>query len=422
MHAALTLKLAPGPRPATGATVAFDVAFASPTRLEAVLWAFVNGTQWGAPSTLGRAGRARLLLPIPHAGEATVDALVLPTGVKGCSGNFTVGTPISAWAPLASAKAAALRVHVADRAIVRMGGRAGAPKLGLQWEPWFSPRGQQNIQWATHEAVPLLGYYSSFDPSVIKQHAIWWAGSGVEWINVDWTNNLWGKSSLSEMDAFGWAVVNGTSVAVDTYRQLEEEGIPCPKIALMMGLANGQPIGGAHVAAINEQIAWVRARYPPASMVHLDGKPLLLMLDHGEHASSREQVDATGFTLRWNDEIGFMLRSRCRGRGRARGVRRGASVAALAELKESPLIAPHRTHVTLRARSRTRTPRPRPSCTVTPTRPPFAVAMQDPRHGPPRTVLGGAVCPVAWLAPDHGLPMPRRPRSPASGLVRPALL
>ena len=140
-------------------------------------------------------------------------------------------------------------------------------QVGTQWEPILAANGKLPGtgatgpgSWNLNEAVPLVGQYSAYDPNVLKQHAIWLAESGIEWVNVDWTNNLWSTPSFSNMSVAGRYVMNGTTFAVRGWQRLErEEGIPCPKIALMMGMSNGV-IG---LAAQPAHPAGRRGRGPP---------------------------------------------------------------------------------------------------------------------------------------------------------------
>jgi hypothetical protein len=258
-----------------------------------VAFPFVNGSQWGAPLTLSAAGLAAagrsngnriLLLPIPHAGTASLALVVLRHALQG----VTVGVELAS-VPLASrlASSNALSVPVLHRTIVRLGGGGGgggspAVQVGIQWEPILAAGGglpgSQGGGWNMHEAVPLVGKYSAFDANVLKQHAIWLAESGVEWLNVDWTNNLWNQPNFSKTLAnCPGDVINGTTFALEGFKQLRLEGIPCPKIALMMGMSNGAI---APVPALNAQLQWVRENYlephSPSSFLTIDELPVLV--------------------------------------------------------------------------------------------------------------------------------------------------
>jgi hypothetical protein len=278
---------------------------------------FVNGSQWGASLLLARkdgpaspAGHSTVSLPIPHAGLASVVWIVLRDPLPGVA----VGVPLASLsATQRIATSNTLSIPVKHRAIVRLGrnGSSGLTqqrnvRIGLQWEPLLAslgaPPGGGGAGFAVAEAVPLIGRYSSYDMNALKQHAIWLAESGVEWVNIDWTNNLWGcagwETNPNCPSSGIWKeVINATSFAIRGWQQLEAEGIPCPKAALMMGLMNGAT---ASVAALNGQIQWVREHYPSSAFATHDGLPLLMVFDGaGTHNSLPQQLNASGFTLRW---------------------------------------------------------------------------------------------------------------------------
>ena len=278
---------------------------------------FVNGSQWGASLVLARkdgppaqTGSSTISLPIPHAGAAELVWLVLAAPLPG----VTVGVPLASLPDTARvATSNPLVVAVKHRAITRLGNGADSKvdglskvQIGLQWEPLLAsmglPPGGGGAGFAQAEAVPLVGRYSAYDANVLKQHAIWLADSGVEWVNIDWTNNLWGcadwrQSPNCPSDGIWQEVINATSFAINGWQQLEAAGIPCPKAALMMGMMNG---ANASVAALNGQIDWVRHNYPKSAFVALDGLPLLMVFDgSGMHTSLPQQLNTSGFTLRW---------------------------------------------------------------------------------------------------------------------------
>ena len=275
-------------------------------------WPFINGSQWGAPLSLANkagalqvSGSAEILLPIPHAGVATLVVVALRKPLLG----VTVGVPLSSLTRADRLAAAApCKIAVLHRTIHRLGslgsGGTSPVNIGLQWEPILAAQGEGvgggGTGWGEGaEALPLVGKYSAFDPNVLKQHAIWFAESGIDWLNIDWTNNLWGKATFApdRGKGGGWSVINGTSYLIEGYKLLEAEGIPCPKVALMMGLMNGP---NASVAALNGQIDWVMQHYPADAFITLDGLPLLLIMDGGyTHPKLPDKINATGWTLRW---------------------------------------------------------------------------------------------------------------------------
>ena len=46
--------------------------------------------------------------------------------------------------------------------------------------------------------IPILGMYSSFHPAVIRQHSFWMVEAGVNCILVDWSNNLWDGTFITD--------------------------------------------------------------------------------------------------------------------------------------------------------------------------------------------------------------------------------
>lgn len=280
---------------------------------------FVNGSQWGASLLLARkdgptaqAGSSTISLPIPHAGAAELVWVVLAAPLPG----VTVGVPLASLPePARVATSNLIVVTVKHRAITRLGSDADSKpeidglskvQIGLQWEPLLASMGARpgggGAGFAQAEAVPLVGRYSAYDANVLKQHAIWLADSGIEWVNVDWTNNLWGcadwrQSPNCPSGGIWQEVINATSFAINGWQQLEAAGIPCPKAALMMGMMNG---ANASVAALNGQIEWVRENYPKSAFATLDGLPLLMVFDgSGMHSSLPQTLNTSGFTLRW---------------------------------------------------------------------------------------------------------------------------
>ena len=118
------------------------------------------------------------------------------------------------------------------RQIIRLG-NGGKTHFGSQWEPIVAADGVKpgggGMGWSSHEAVPLVGKYSAFDYSVLKQHAIWLAESGIDCLLIDWSNNIGSSiASFHDIPAMSWKIINGTTFALQGYDRLRGEGIPCP--------------------------------------------------------------------------------------------------------------------------------------------------------------------------------------------------
>ena len=156
------------------------------------VWAFVNGSQWGAPVT---PPHTQLLLPMPRAGEATVSLALLPLSsfpspadlpVKS-PGGFPVGTPLAQVANSSTLRSNTITVHVRQRRIAPPARRSpDQPLVLIEWESEFSAHYNT---WISREATPLCGLYSSYNTDVHRQHAHWLVEAGVDAVLMDWVDS-----------------------------------------------------------------------------------------------------------------------------------------------------------------------------------------------------------------------------------------
>lgn len=142
-----------------------------------------------------------------------------------------------------------------------------ATKFGIGYETWFVP-GVTSVDWTSPEAKPVLGFYRSDDPAVITQHAKWITRSGIDFILVDWSNNLGGNWTNGIADA----IIAATDKLFEVYATLAAH----PQVTLLLGLDNGQ-VGTTN---FNAQIDLITQHYLNNStysrmLVQHDGKPLL---------------------------------------------------------------------------------------------------------------------------------------------------
>eukprot|EP00040_Diaphanoeca_grandis_P041262 m.262693 g.262693 ORF g.262693 m.262693 type:complete len:1058 (-) comp46733_c0_seq1:105-3278(-) len=238
-----------------------------------VIWPFVNGSQWGSFVTCGitsmPSSTCTFLLPFPVAGATSVQVAILEGGRTWCSSpasaqacQFPVGQSIPTNQTL---------IGVSNTVAVDVGVRMIAPSLlpanrsvCMEWEPWFTPNNLGSVSWlnrAGAEGVPLVGLYHSFDPLVVRQHAIWLAEAGVNCILVDWSNNIWSKANWTDrLNSPGGIseLVHATSFAIAQYSDLRTEGlITPPNVVVMVGLANGAPSTAASIPELAKEIAFV---------------------------------------------------------------------------------------------------------------------------------------------------------------------
>ncbi len=82
--------------------------------------------------------------------------------------------------------------------------------------------------WSGREATPLLGTYESSNPHVIEQHAEWITSAGVDFLLIDWSNNLGGNWS----NGVGLGIMAATYSLAQTYLRLRRH----PRFALLLGL------------------------------------------------------------------------------------------------------------------------------------------------------------------------------------------
>ena len=173
--------------------------------------------------------------------------------------------------------------------------------IGIQWEPWFTPR---NPYWQTAQAVPIVGFYDSTNKDVIRQHAFWLMDMGINFILVDWSNHIWGKQHWSERSAGADEIIHATTVTLEEYARMRDEGYPVPKVVIMPGLSNGPP---TTMTALNEELEWIYEHYISRSDFHdlwllYEGKPLVVPLDCAylvARGKTEKSVDSRHFTIRW---------------------------------------------------------------------------------------------------------------------------
>lgn len=174
--------------------------------------------------------------------------------------------------------------------------------VGMQWEPWFTPLA---CDWSTAQAVPLIGFYRSDDPRVIRQHMIWMMEMGVDFLIADWTNHLWDKQHWSERPPAAQSIVDATTASLNVMAEMRDEGLPVPKMVLYPGLNNGP---STTMTAINEELRWIHEEYiqnPRYQGLFLEylGKPLVIIHNGSGPAgvaNATEPLDDRFFTVRWH--------------------------------------------------------------------------------------------------------------------------
>lgn len=103
--------------------------------------------------------------------------------------------------------------------------------VGIAYSTWH-----QNAHWTHAWGTPSLGDYASDDRKVIRQHAEWLADAGVDFVLVDWSNNI-GYVYDPAKKRPDFDMIEGATFAVfDEFAQMRAEGKATPAIAMMAGV------------------------------------------------------------------------------------------------------------------------------------------------------------------------------------------
>lgn len=256
-----------------------------------ILLPFVNQRRWGAHERPDAEGRACFLLPLPNPGPAHVQIVALKSdtvhwmGLNRHRDMLLVGRPM----PQDGARSNVVEVNVRSRAILPH--KPDDTLFCMQWEPWFTGGIDR---WQTAQAVPLFGFYDSYNRDVTRQQMLWFMDLGVDCLLADWTNHLWGKTHWNQRSGHVNTLVHATTLALETLAALRDEGLPVPKMVLFPGLSNGRP---TTMAALNEELDWVYHNYLrnprfDGLWQDFDGKPLIVVLDTGAVGDKRGTAES----------------------------------------------------------------------------------------------------------------------------------
>lgn len=174
----------------------------------------------------------------------------------------------------------------------RASSEKGAPTrlVGISYHTWFPP-----VSWQETWGRPVLGYYDSSDEFTIQQHAIWLYEAGVDFLMLDWTNNLHAETSpaLQQIEA-------ATQKVFDVYAGFGKG----PKLAMLLGIDNDP--ANLENGALQRKADQVydqfvaNPRYAKSIQKYLD-KPLLLVYV-GTPSPWQDCLppwDDARFTVRW---------------------------------------------------------------------------------------------------------------------------
>ena len=255
-----------------------------------LLLPYVNQRRWGSHERPDSKGNATFLLPLPNPGKNDIQVIAVkaePNNWMGTShrdllfaGNLMPDSGLHSNERTVIVKRRTMPIATDDGHL-----------FGVQWESWFVPGPGS---WTSAEAVPLVGFYDSYNEDVIRQHVLWFMDLGVNFIMPDWSNHIWGKKHWNEIEDGARSIVHATTVFLDVLAKMRNEGIDVPKVVIMPGISNGPP---ATMIALNEQLDWIYQNYVlnprfKDLFQDYDGKPLMVILDTGVLGSKKGTAES----------------------------------------------------------------------------------------------------------------------------------
>ena len=180
--------------------------------------------------------------------------------------------------------------------------------VGIAYQTWFPP-----INWNYVWGTPELGHYRSEDREVIRKHAEWLYDAGVDFIWIDWSNNVDHNPELPRgepvLDDNGerylanrpdiLAIETATEIVFEEYTKLERR----PKIAIFAGAQPAASADDGRLQKKADQIYDTFIANPEYRELYVDylGKPLLVVYvgTPSPWQSGTADWDDPRFTVRW---------------------------------------------------------------------------------------------------------------------------
>lgn len=233
-------------------------------RLSAVpLQPQMDGVNWCGPFTTNKYGVCRFVLPMPETGRHAI------TVTAGKVVTETISVQVTA---------RHFDIITDPRHLI-----------GMDLETWFGPG---YAQWGHQEATPVLGAYSSLDERVLRQQTLWMNDLGINFVQLDWSNNLGGKwptPPAVEMQ-------KSTDLLCKLYVKMKQH----PKIVLLVGPDNGKwgtPDFDRQVNDIYERYI-SNPKFRGLFLTYL-GKPLLDVYMGGPTTQAPPKWTSKRFTIRF---------------------------------------------------------------------------------------------------------------------------
>lgn len=175
-------------------------------------------------------------------------------------------------------------------------------KVGIAYGLWMD-KGQWKGDncWGS----PLLGKYDSRDREVIRKHAEWLSDAGVDFVWLDWSNNVNYDPSKPWKGGRQDLIEEATGILFDEYAKLEKR----PKISIFLGISCHPPefqnkaVSDGRLQKKADQIYEMYVNNPKYRdlIQEYDGKPLLVVYTNTPTAwrTGLPPWDDERFTVRW---------------------------------------------------------------------------------------------------------------------------
>ena len=167
--------------------------------------------------------------------------------------------------------------------LVATGGSRAAPPpspianrlVGIAYTTWHT-----TTPWAEAWGTPTLGYYKSDDRKVIDQHARWLADAGVDFVWVDWSNNIEYAHDANKPNPTFDMIEGATTTLFEEFAKLRTGGAKTPAISIFAGVTGApEAVSDGRLQKKVDQIYREYLANPKfAPLVqHYLGKPLLVV-------------------------------------------------------------------------------------------------------------------------------------------------
>nr|WP_316616075.1 hypothetical protein [uncultured Alistipes sp.] len=172
-------------------------------------------------------------------------------------------------------------------------------EVGIAYTSWMD-----NDIWGNTWGMPALGRYDSRDRRVMRKHAEWLTDAGVDFIWLDWSNNVtydpdefWvgGKQDLIE---------DATAILFDEYYKMGKVGMKHPKISIFIGVTGApEAADDGRLQKKADQVYDMYAnnpKYKDMMQLYL-GKPLLVVYvdTPSPWQNGTPEWNDDRFTVRW---------------------------------------------------------------------------------------------------------------------------